>query len=142
MGAAAPNPEAATALAPIVVVLMILMGGFYINIESLPEGIRWTASLSIMRHAFEGLVINEFKGVDLSCKDVDAGDACIETGEEVIDRLFAKPTRIFGLEGRQAMMVCLLIYMTIANVLAYIVLACSSKTYLKIDENSSKKGAD
>ena len=66
-----------------------------------------------MRHAFEGLVVNEFNGVKLSCKDVDtsAGDVCIKTGEEVIDRLFAKPTVIFGIEGRFALMIILFIYM-------------------------------
>lgn len=136
---ASPSPEAAVALAPIIVVLMILMGGFYINIESLPEGIRWVPNLSIMRHAFEGLVINEFEGVELSCKDVDDGDACIETGEEVIDRLFVNPTSIFGIEGRFALMIALLIYMMIVNFVAYITLALSSRTYLTMDESKERK---
>ena len=141
--AASPSPEAAVALAPIIVVLMILMGGFYINVESLPEGIRWIPNLSIMRHAFEGLVVNEFKGVDLSCNDVDtsAGDVCIKTGEEVISRLFSNPTSIFGIEGRFALMITLFIYMMIMNVLAYIILYLSSKTYLKIDESKEEKRA-
>jgi ABC-type multidrug transport system permease subunit len=39
----------ASALAPIVVVLMILFGGFYINVDSLPDAIAWLQYLSIMR---------------------------------------------------------------------------------------------
>lgn len=94
-----------------------------------------------MRHAFEGLVVNEFKGVELSCKDVDtsAGDVCIKTGEEVIDRLFASPTTIFGIEGRFALMVTLFIYMIVINIIAYMILAFSSKTYLKMDETKEKE---
>lgn len=116
-------------------------GGFYINLESLPEGIRWIPNLSIMRHAFEGLVVNEFKGVELSCKDVDtsAGDVCIKTGDEVIDRLFATPMVIFGIEGRFALMITLFIYMIVINIVAYLILAFSSKTYLKMDENKQRE---
>ena len=45
----APTIEAATALGPIAVVLMILFGGFYINIESLPDWLNWVQYLSLMR---------------------------------------------------------------------------------------------
>ena len=50
---------------------MILFGGFYINVDSLPLAIQWVQYLSIMRWGFSGLAINELKGVRFSCDDVD-----------------------------------------------------------------------
>ena len=40
VASAAPNAQVATAFAPIIMVLMILFGGFYINVDSLPDAIR------------------------------------------------------------------------------------------------------
>jgi hypothetical protein len=73
----------ASALAPIIVVLMILFGGFYINVDSLPAALAWLQYLSIMRWAFMGLAVNEFTGTTFSCGDVADGDGCTSTGEEV-----------------------------------------------------------
>ena len=60
---------------------MILFGGFYINIESLPVWLRWVQYLSLMRFAFEGLCVNEMKDLVFSCDDIEEGGACVETGE-------------------------------------------------------------
>ena len=57
----------ALAFAPIVVVLMILFGGFYINVDSLPVWLAWLQYLSIMRWSFSGLAVNEFTGATFSC---------------------------------------------------------------------------
>lgn len=51
IASAAPTTEAANAIAPLFVVLMILFGGFYINIESLPVWLQWVQYLSLMRCA-------------------------------------------------------------------------------------------
>ena len=61
------NCQVAQAFAPIVVVLMILFGGFYINVDSLPVWLAWLQYLSIMRWAFMGLAVNEFTGATFSC---------------------------------------------------------------------------
>jgi ABC-type multidrug transport system permease subunit len=57
IASAAPNEKVATAAAPIVVVLMILFGGFYINVDSLPDALSWIQYLSIMRWGFLGLSV-------------------------------------------------------------------------------------
>ena len=41
VASAAPSATVAQAFAPIIMVLMILFGGFYINIDSLPDAIAW-----------------------------------------------------------------------------------------------------
>lgn len=44
---------------------MIVFGGFYINVESLPVAIQWLPYLSILRWSFSGMAINEFRGLYL-----------------------------------------------------------------------------
>lgn len=58
IASAAPNEKVATASAPIAVVLMILFGGFYINVDSLPDALSWIQYLSIMRWAFMGFTVH------------------------------------------------------------------------------------
>jgi hypothetical protein len=36
-----PNVEAANALGPPILILLVLFGGFYINVGSLPLGSKW-----------------------------------------------------------------------------------------------------
>ena len=86
IAAAAPTTEAATVFGPIIVVLMILFGGFYINVGTLPVWLQWVQYLSLMRIAFEGLAVNEFTNLKFTCSDVNEGGVCILAGEEVLDR--------------------------------------------------------
>ena len=122
IAATAPDVEAATAFGPIVVVLMILFGGFYINIESLPVWLRWVHYLSLMRFAFEGLCVNEFKDLVFSCDDVDVGGACVETGQDVLNRLSF--TMTVG-----EIMIWLVVFMGVVHVIAYHILEKKKRSY-------------
>ncbi|GMI03669.1 hypothetical protein TrVE_jg3568 [Triparma verrucosa] len=122
IAATAPDVEAATAFGPIVVVLMILFGGFYINIESLPVWLRWVQYLSLMRFAFEGLCVNEFKDLVFSCDDVDVGGACVETGQDVLNRLSF--TMTVG-----EIMIWLVVFMGVVHVIAYHILEKKKRSY-------------
>ena len=88
VASAAPSLDSAIAIGPILVIIMILFGGFYVNTASLPPWLDWVQYLSIMRWSFSGLMVNEFgsnldvggngggSGATFSCNDVDtdAGD--------------------------------------------------------------------
>jgi len=81
-----PSLEAASALAPLVNVVFLLYGGFYINSNSIPEGAVWIYWISFHRYAFEAAVKNEFIGLTFDC-DAPAGQRCVSTGEEVVANL-------------------------------------------------------
>ena len=117
-------------LGPIAVVLMILFGGFYINIESLPIWLRWVQFLSLMRFAFEGLIVNELKDATFTCDDVAPGKVCIETGQEQLDRLsftHTVPQVLFMMVG----------FMCICHCCAYFLLQKNRKKYLKVEAEAS-----
>lgn len=128
VAAAAPNAQVATAMAPIIVVLMILFGGFYINVDSLPDAIAWIQYLSIMRWSFMGLAVNEFTDTTFSCDDVAEGDTCTATGEEVLRRL--------SFEDETTGEACLGLFVLIVafNVLAYTILRINKRKYQAFDK--------
>lgn len=54
------SEEAVAALAPIVVMPLILFGGQFANLQNIPDWISWFQYLSPIRYSLEALVVNEF----------------------------------------------------------------------------------
>lgn len=55
--ALAKNTQMALAGTPMMLIILILFGGFFINLESLPPGSEWIAKVSNVRWAFQGMMI-------------------------------------------------------------------------------------
>lgn len=86
VSAASPSIQVATSLAPVCMVLLLLLGGFYVNTANIPAAWRWTSQLSFVRWSFAALAINEFE--DLSTIDCPSGMSdCARTGKQVLARL-------------------------------------------------------
>ena len=52
--------ETASIVAPVVTMPLIMFGGFYANVDSIPVWIAWVQWLSPLRYTFEALVTVEF----------------------------------------------------------------------------------
>ena len=90
VSAVAPNTEAAVAMGPAVMVMFIVFGGYYVNAETVPAAFRWITRCSLIKHAFAGLCVNEFTGLDFEAsnkKDGGLKRGDTERGEEVLERL-------------------------------------------------------
>jgi ATP-binding cassette subfamily G (WHITE) protein 2 len=83
VSAAVPTVEAANAVGPPMMVIGILFGGFYIDINSLPIVANWIPYFSFLRWSFQAYAINEYKGLVFDCVGAAVG-ACRKTGEEVL----------------------------------------------------------
>jgi ABC-type multidrug transport system ATPase subunit len=57
-----------------------IFGGFLINRDRLPRGVAWMRHISYWNYVFEALVINEFKGADISF-DIGGGRELHNTGD-------------------------------------------------------------
>jgi ABC-type multidrug transport system ATPase subunit/ABC-type multidrug transport system permease subunit len=84
-----PNGQLALVLAPPITLFFMIMGGFYIPLQSIHVGIRWATWLSFARYGYSALIINEFEGRDIPCSDdvsVQVGPVgtCPLPGEDVI----------------------------------------------------------
>jgi len=97
ISAAMPTLEAANAVGPLLVIIMILFGGFYIDVESLPQVADLVPYVSIIRWAFQSFAINEYRGMVFECIP---GKKCLQTGEQVLESLgFASKGLDFFLGG-------------------------------------------
>ncbi|TRY79220.1 hypothetical protein TCAL_12520, partial [Tigriopus californicus] len=76
-----PNLSVALALAPPLIIPIMLFGGFFLNFEAIPEWLGWLQYLSWFKYGNEILVINQWKGITLNC----TGHCNFETGQDVID---------------------------------------------------------
>jgi hypothetical protein len=100
---------------------MLISGGFYISIQSLPAAAQWVADLSLMKWSFQALVVNEFEGTTLTCTEQDRH--CLATGAEAIASIgFAGSTVWDGAAG--------LIVLTLAlNFIAYTIMRYNKPRY-------------
>eukprot|EP00899_Mesostigma_viride_P021498 jgi/Mesvir1/2934/Mv13999-RA.2 len=83
LSAASPSPDAALAFGPAVMVIFIIFGGYYVNADNVPRVLRGLPNASLVRWAFQGLCVNEFKGLNFEASA--PGDTA--TGEQVLERL-------------------------------------------------------
>lgn len=81
VGAVAPSTEAAVAIGPAVILVHIVFGGLYVNADSVPSALRWLPKVSLIKSAFQALVINEMEGMDFDADDKGKG---MRTGADVL----------------------------------------------------------
>eukprot|EP00191_Tetraselmis_sp_GSL018_P024921 CAMPEP_0177626464 /NCGR_PEP_ID=MMETSP0419_2-20121207/30668_1 /TAXON_ID=582737 /ORGANISM="Tetraselmis sp., Strain GSL018" /LENGTH=638 /DNA_ID=CAMNT_0019127521 /DNA_START=142 /DNA_END=2059 /DNA_ORIENTATION=- len=111
VGAWCPTQEVTFAVAPLIMIVFMLFGGFFIKVESLPTGSEWVAYLSPMLWGFVGVTTNDLRGLDgWECEPAASSNTssapgeqedcnlvreCSTTGENILEKEldFAKYTR-------------------------------------------------
>ena len=87
VSAGSATVESAGAVGPPLMIVCLLFGGFYINVDSLPQVLNLLPYVSFVKWAFQSLVINEYKDLTFNCDDIDDNMGCMTTGEAVLDSL-------------------------------------------------------
>jgi ABC-type multidrug transport system ATPase subunit len=98
ISALVPSTEAAMATGPAIMVIFIVFGGVYVNQETVPRALRWIPRVSLIKQAFEGLCVNELRGMRFEA--AAPGDAA--TGEQVLRRIAFERSTIGGTVAAQA----------------------------------------
>lgn len=83
IGAIAPNLNIALALAPSFLVPLMILGGLFVNLDSIPVYFIWLKYLSWIRYGNENLIINQWDNIGKIDCPANA-TRCIETGQQVI----------------------------------------------------------
>lgn len=83
IGAIMPSTEAAIAVGPASFVLQIVFGGLYITDANVPNWARWIPRISLIKHSYEGLCVNEFRGLEFETKK----PWDVKKGEQVLQRM-------------------------------------------------------
>jgi ATP-binding cassette subfamily G (WHITE) protein 2 len=90
ISALAPTVSAASAMSPSIMIIFLLFGGFYANMDTVPVWLRWLQWISFVRYAFEALMINEFVGQRFDCTssvNSSSSGQCLVTGEDVLHQM-------------------------------------------------------
>ena len=127
VSAAAPSIQIAASSAPVCMVLMLLLGGFYVNTANIPDWCRWVSHISFVRWSFAALAINEFRGLAIDCPPRSAVTAdCARSGDQVLSRLSLEHLSLtHALLGQSALIVAL-------NVLAFLGLHANQPSFQPI----------
>ena len=86
ISASASDIHIATTMASPIMIIMLLFGGFYANLDTIPKFISWLQYFSFINWGFQGLIINEFTGKNMNCNDIQDSQACLTTGNDVLSR--------------------------------------------------------
>lgn len=82
IGALVPSTEAALAVGPSSFVLQIVFGGLFVTEEGAPKWATWIPRISLIKHAYEGLCVNEFKNLEFKAERA----LDLKTGDQVLER--------------------------------------------------------
>ncbi|KAI9593459.1 P-loop containing nucleoside triphosphate hydrolase protein [Syncephalis fuscata] len=78
----------ALAVVPTIILPMMIFGGLFANVSTIPVWIRWFKWLSLMKYGFVAFAKNEFQGLTVGCGDDVPAAACIPMdGQTVIKNL-------------------------------------------------------
>ena len=78
ISSAVNSVEAATGLGPLVVIVFLLFGGFYVNTDNIPSALTWISEVSFFKYGFKALALNEYK--DLTFVNAE-GTPCSEIAQ-------------------------------------------------------------
>eukprot|EP00179_Madagascaria_erythrocladioides_P005209 CAMPEP_0198312416 /NCGR_PEP_ID=MMETSP1450-20131203/3790_1 /TAXON_ID=753684 ORGANISM="Madagascaria erythrocladiodes, Strain CCMP3234" /NCGR_SAMPLE_ID=MMETSP1450 /ASSEMBLY_ACC=CAM_ASM_001115 /LENGTH=678 /DNA_ID=CAMNT_0044015361 /DNA_START=101 /DNA_END=2137 /DNA_ORIENTATION=+ len=57
-----PDPQTSAAITPVFMILFMLFGGFFIDVDSIPAAVGWIRYLSFIFYGMNGLLHNQFDG--------------------------------------------------------------------------------
>ena len=132
-----PSVEAAPQLAPLVVILMLMFSGYFLNLQDVPAWIGWIKYVSFIRYAFEALMVNEFKDASFDCttsggKPLPPGFPCLDGNMYLKQLNFEAPI----LESIRNLAILALAF----NIAAYIVLVLRRPRFLPLRPEKEMPG--
>ncbi|EFN55090.1 hypothetical protein CHLNCDRAFT_134988 [Chlorella variabilis] len=130
ISAAAKNEKVAIALAPMITVILMLFGGFYVNTQTIPPVLSWIRYISHLYWAFMGFAINDFAG-----RTGWETNGIPITGDQILTQLDFDGNHLW-----QAFMGLLLLVFGF-NVLGYLLLRFTKPRYLPLANSPAKKVA-
>lgn len=143
------NIQAASAAVGPIALIFLLLGGFFINANTIPAWISWLSKVSYVSWSFQGLAISQFNGRSVrapgyhgSCED--ASPQVCQDGTQILGDLFNNGVPKTESQWEEMLwerfffiVVCIAIF----NFIGYLVLVAKGPKYLKLTQLSQVAGA-
>ena len=86
-GALSPSMEVGNILATMILIILTLLDGFYINLTNMPAWCQWASVFSFPGYGVQAVAANEFNGLVYTCTPQEAALGCIPDGRAYLTRL-------------------------------------------------------
>ena len=83
VGCAVPDPMAALAAAPIILIPLMMFAGFFKSLDDIPSWFAWIQYISPFKYGYEMLVVNEFTDLPIECS-IGNYTCGIDNGNQVL----------------------------------------------------------
>lgn len=140
------NIQAASASVGPIALIMLLLGGFFINASTIPMWISWLGKLSYVSWTFQGLAINQFNGhsvhtagydpmPDGSCGPGAPPNLCVD-GAQILSNMFSNGV-LRSFDEWETIRLYRILYIVICicvfNFVGYLVLVAKGPKYLQLE---------
>ncbi|KAJ3215521.1 ATP-binding cassette sub- G member 2 [Dinochytrium kinnereticum] len=125
IGSGVKNVQVGQIIGPLVIVLFLVFGGNFLNLDSVPVIFKWIQWISLITYTNKALAQNEFKGLKFSC---DRPGNCLSDGSEIL--------RTFSLNNPDGVWVCVLSNMAMSCgflLLGYVLFRRNCKPLLRLE---------
>eukprot|EP00118_Oscarella_pearsei_P017736 m.178411 g.178411 ORF g.178411 m.178411 type:complete len:412 (+) comp39173_c0_seq32:997-2232(+) len=107
-----------TLLCALAYTIMMVFGGLFLNLSSIPVWLRWLKWLSVFRYALESLSYNEFDGLFFCSDEIRVNGSCIPGTPGVTNGSFYLDSQVFVESslwvGPMALALFFVVFLTIA----------------------------
>jgi len=124
ISAITPSVQVGQGIAPVIVIVFMLFGGFFLNTANVWVGFVWIEYISFIGYTFKALAVNEYAGMTFTCDNSSSG-LCETTGEQVLQNLN------FGGSNKWEDLGLLFCIAVVAHILAYLCLLFLGKPKTK-----------
>ncbi|KAK4530400.1 hypothetical protein CCYA_CCYA04G1257 [Cyanidiococcus yangmingshanensis] len=136
VGAIAPTTQAAVAIGPALMVIFIVFGGFFVTKP--PAWARGLPEISLIRWAFQGLAVNELRGLELENPNSLGGAS---TGDEILSRMQMTDASIGKAFRKEAQILAGLYVITLSVLTLREKLGLEGKQRLQIQATETDRGS-
>ncbi|KAI8852327.1 P-loop containing nucleoside triphosphate hydrolase protein [Chytridium lagenaria] len=81
IGSGVKNVQVGQIIGPLVIVLFLVFGGNFLNLDTVPAVFKWIQWISLITYTNKALAQNEFKGLTFTC---DRPGNCLTNGNEIL----------------------------------------------------------
>jgi hypothetical protein len=134
VGSTVPSARVGQVIAPLVIVILLIFGGQFVNLESVPPSLRWIQYISFISYSNKALAQNEFDGLNFAypCPD-NPNNICNVAGNDAI--------KLVGLEN-PSLWYCVLINVGLSlafMIIGVIGFAKTTAPLMRLSSDSSSK---
>ncbi|KAJ3220186.1 ATP-binding cassette sub- G member 2 [Dinochytrium kinnereticum] len=125
IGSGVKNVRIGQIVGPLAIVLFLIFGGNFLNLDSVPIVFKWIQWVSLITYSNKALAQNEFKGLTFEC---NRPGNCLTNGEDILAN--------FALNTPDSVWLCILINLGLSVIfilVGYVLFRRTSKPQLRLE---------